>query len=113
MHEMSLCEGLLSILEEQAQSEGFKRVLRVRLEVGPFSGVEQAALCFSFDAVTRDTLAEHAALEIIAVPGRAFCFDCLASVEIQQRFDPCPACGGGRVQTTGGDELRIKEIEVI
>jgi hydrogenase nickel incorporation protein HypA/HybF len=33
-------------------------------------------------------------------------------VRVAQRFDACPDCGGYQLQVTGGDELRIKELEV-
>ena len=40
MHEMSLCEGVLQILEEHAKSQGFTRVKTVWLEIGCLAGVE-------------------------------------------------------------------------
>ena len=112
MHEMSLCEGVLQILEDHAKSQGFNRVVTVWLEIGRLSGVEIEALRFCFDAITRGTLAEQASLEIIEVPGKAWCMECSKSVEIQQRFDMCPNCGGYQLQITDGGEMRIKELEV-
>jgi hydrogenase nickel incorporation protein HypA/HybF len=112
MHEMSICESLLDMIEEQAKAQAFTRVRRVRLEVGPFSGVEPEALRFGFDVVTNGTLAEGAALEIIATEGKAWCPDCNQAVTLTDRLDGCPCCGGVRVQVTGGKELRIKDLEV-
>lgn len=112
MHEMSLCEGILQVLEEQAGQQRFSKVHRVRLEIGALAGVEVNALRFGFDVVTRDTLAENAALEIIALPGQAWCLDCSQTVAVTQRFDACPVCGSYQLQITGGDELRIKDLEV-
>ncbi len=60
MHEMSLCQGVVRILEEQAAAHAYKRVKTVRLEVGPLATVEPEALRFCFDAATRGTLAENA-----------------------------------------------------
>jgi hydrogenase nickel incorporation protein HypA/HybF len=113
MHEMSLCEGLLQVLEDSAQTNAFERVRRVRLEIGRFAGVEIEALRFGFDVVTRGSLAEGAALEITEVPGQAFCFDCAETVTIDDRLDPCPACGGGKLSPTGGDQMTIKDLEVV
>jgi hydrogenase nickel incorporation protein HypA/HybF len=112
MHEMSLCEGVLRILEDHAKSQGFARVKTVRLEIGGLSGVEPEAMRFCFDAVMRDTLADHADLEIIEIPGRAWCMQCAKTVQVRRRFDPCPDCGSYQLQVTGGDEMRIKELEV-
>jgi hydrogenase nickel incorporation protein HypA/HybF len=112
MHEMSICESVVQVLEEQAAAQQFARVKLVRLEVGPFSGVELEALRFCFDAVTRGTLAEGAALEIVTPPAAAWCLPCGKAVAIKERHDECPECGGFQLQITGGTELRIKELEV-
>ncbi len=109
---MSLCEGLLQVLEEQARVQHYRRVRTVWLEVGALAGVEIPALAFSYDVVMRGSLAEGSRLEIIEVPGRAWCLHCAASVEIGARYDPCPRCGGYQLQVTGGEEMRIKELEV-
>ncbi len=112
MHEMSICESILGLIRDQAQSQNFSKVERVCLEIGPLSGVEIEALKFGFDVVMRDTLADGARLEIIETAGTAWCMPCGQSVAIEQRFDACPLCGSHQLQVTSGDELRIKELEV-
>jgi hydrogenase nickel incorporation protein HypA/HybF len=109
---MSICEGILQVMEEQARVQNFTRVKGVWLEIGPLAGVELEALRFGFDVVTRDSLAEGAALEIIEMPGQAWCLQCAKTVPVTQRFDACPECGSYQLQITGGDEMRIKELEV-
>ncbi len=71
MHEMSLCEGVLQVLETEAKAQGFSKVISVWLEIGDLSSVEPEALLFSFDVVTRNSLADGAELKIINVPGHA------------------------------------------
>ena len=112
MHEMSLCEGVLQILEEHAARQGFTKVKTVWLEIGGLSGVEVEAMRFAFEVVTRGTLADRAGLEIIEVPGEAWCMKCAKTVAVTQRFDGCPDCGSYQLQVTGGEEMRIKELEV-
>ena len=112
MHEMSLCASMVQIIEEQAREQGFSRVRRVWLEIGPLAGVEVAAMRFGFDVVTRGTLAENATLEILETQAEAWCMACSKQVPVSQRFDACPECGGFQLQVTGGEELRIKELEV-
>ncbi len=112
MHEMALCEGILQVLEGSAASQGYRRVKTVWLEIGQLAGVEQAALRFCFDAVTRGTVADSAALEIIDVPAQAWCMPCARQVNIEQRFDACPDCGSYQLQVSGGEEMKIKELEV-
>lgn len=112
MHEMSLCEGVLRVLQEQAVSQGYSRVKGVWLEIGALSGVEPEAMAFSFDAVMRGSLADGARLEIIHLPGVAWCMQCAKTVEVGARYEACPDCGSYQLQVTGGDEMRIKELEV-
>lgn len=112
MHEMSLCAGIVSLLEEQARVHDYTRVKTVWLEVGELAAVEVEALRFGFDVVTRDTVAEGAELEIIDVPGAARCVPCGATVATHRRFDACPRCGSYQLQITAGEELRVKELEV-
>jgi hydrogenase nickel incorporation protein HypA/HybF len=112
MHEMSLCEGVLKVLEEQACAQKFARVKTVWLEIGELASVEKEAMRFSFDMVMKGSLADGARLEIIEVPGQAWCMQCMKTVVIKQRFDACHDCGSHQLQITGGEEMRIKELEV-
>lgn len=112
MHEMSLCEGVLQVLQDESSKQGFSRVKTVWLEIGDLSGVEIEAMKFCFDAITRNSLAEGARLQIINTPGQAWCMQCSKTVDVKQRFDECPECGSYQLQVTSGDEMKIKELEV-
>ena len=46
---MSLMEGMLQIIEENARTQGFGRVRNVILEIGKLAGVEVEALRFAFE----------------------------------------------------------------
>jgi len=110
MHEMSIAEGVLGIVEETARREGFRRVREVRLEIGTLAAVETEALRFCFDAVVRGSVAEGATLAIDETPGTAWCFDCSATVPLAARGEACPRCGGAVLQVNGGTEMRVKDL---
>ncbi len=112
MHEMSLAESVVEILQEEARRQAFARVRAVWLEVGGLSHCDPEALAFCFDVVTRGTLAEGARLELLRPPGQGWCLAYSQAVEVARRGDPCPLCGSYQIQVTGGDEMRIKELEV-
>ena len=112
MHEMALAESVVQIVESQARAAGSDKVLSVRLEIGALSHVEPEALAFCFDAVTAGGIAAGAKLEIDRSPGRGWCHDCMAEVEIAALGEPCPRCGGYKLQVSGGQELRVKDMEV-
>jgi len=112
VHEMALAEGVLQLIEDAAREQDFARVSAVWLEIGQLSGVEVEAMKFCFDAVTRDSIAAGATLEIIAVPGTGWCMACARTVPMAEVFGACPQCGGYQMQVTGGTEMRVKELEV-
>jgi len=112
MHEMALCESVLAAIEDSARVNRFTRVRRVRLEIGSFAGVEVSALRFGFDVVSRGTLCDGAELVVLEPPGKAWCFDCSSTVDLLARIDPCPQCGGHRLQPVSGDQMTIKDLEV-
>lgn len=112
MHEMSLAENVLQIIEDTARAQKFTHVRTVVLEIGALSAVEPEAMLFCFDAVTRGSLAEGAKLEIINIPGTGWCLECGKSVTLSERYGLCPECGDARVEITSGNELRVKDLEV-
>ena len=112
MHEMSLAEGVLQLIEDAAHRDGFKKVSTVWLEIGQLSAVEPEALAFCFDAVTRGTVADGARLEIITLPGQGWCEACCQTIPMTELLDACPVCGACPIEVTAGAEMRVKELEV-
>lgn len=112
MHEMAIAESMVEIVESQARAAGAAKVLVVRVDIGALSHVEPEALAFCFEAVTAGGLAAGARLDIERSPGRGWCHDCMATVEIDSLGAPCPTCGGYKLQVSGGQDLRVKDMEV-
>jgi hydrogenase nickel incorporation protein HypA/HybF len=113
MHEMALCQGMLDIIDAKRVSEHFDQVRCITLEVGVLGHVDPHALRFAFDVSARGTAAETARLDIVEVPGRAWCMDCSESIAIAARGEGCPSCGGFVLIVEQGEELRLKELEVV
>lgn len=113
MHEMALAESTLEIVETTARRSGAGRITAVRLEIGALSHVEPDALRFCFDAVTRGSLAERARLEIVVMPGAAWCMPCAQTVPLSARGQPCPQCGSYQLNVVRGDAMRVKDIEIV
>lgn len=112
MHEMSLAEGVLQLVEETAQREKAQRVKLVVLEIGQMSSVVPDALRFCFEAVTLGSIAQGATLEIVQTPGAGWCMPCGETVAMTALYGECPKCGSYQVQPTEGTEMRVKEIEI-
>ncbi len=112
MHEMAIAESMLEIVEATARGNAAARVAAVWLELGALSQIEPHALAFCFDAVARGSLAEGARLEIVTLPGEAWCMPCGDRVGLQHLGDPCPRCGSHQLEVVRGDEMRVKEIAI-
>ena len=113
MHEVSLVESIVAIVEEERRKQGFARVLTLRLQVGALGCVEPHALEFCFDAVTRGTIADGAVLDIEMIAGQGFCAECERSSLMMESFELCPFCGEAKLRITAGNELRLAELEVV
>lgn len=112
MHEMALAESVIDLVEDAARANKVSRVRTVVIEIGALSHVSPEAMRFCFDAVSRDSVADGARLEIVTVAGAGWCLDCGKTVALAERFGACPECGRHHVQMTAGDEMRVKEVEV-
>lgn len=109
MHELGIMQEVLAIVVDHSQGA---RVRRVVLEVGKLSAVLPDALQFCFELCSAGTVAEGARLEILETPGRARCRSCSAEVLLERPFGRC-ACGCTDLEWLTGEELRIKEMEVV
>ena len=112
MHEMSLAESAMQIIEEAVRKQGCKRIRTVWLEIGRLAAVEPEAMRFCFDVVSKGSIAEGAQLEIVETAGRGKCAQCGCEALVTELYEPCPECGCYALNVTGGDELRVKELEV-
>jgi hydrogenase nickel incorporation protein HypA/HybF len=112
MHELSLAGGIVQLVEDAAQREQFSQVKVLRLEAGALAGVEVRALRFALESMVSGTCLEGARIDIDEPAATAWCLGCNQSVTILSRVDPCPQCGGHRLQPTGGTELRVVDLLV-
>ncbi|MGC7589675.1 hydrogenase maturation nickel metallochaperone HypA [Bisgaard Taxon 46] len=112
MHEMSLCQNMMQIIEKECAKNQVKQVTDLWLELGVLSCVEKSSLAFCFEIMCRGTVAENCRLHFIDVPASAWCWQCEKVVEVAIGQAVCPTCGSTHLQVQQGNELRIKEIAV-
>ncbi|MEW5900554.1 MAG: hydrogenase maturation nickel metallochaperone HypA [Acidobacteriota bacterium] len=112
MHELSIVASLFEILEDRAREEKAKRIVLVKLSTGRLSGVVPEFLETAFDLYKKDTIAEHASLEIEVVPVRVRCRDCQAEAETDDYVFVCSACGSAHIEIVAGTDLLLDKIEL-
>ncbi|WP_166265488.1 hydrogenase maturation nickel metallochaperone HypA [Marinobacter caseinilyticus] len=109
MHELSVTQ---SIVEACLKKAGGAPVLRVTVEIGTLCCVMPDALWFCYDVVTTGTSLEGSELVIVRIPGRTRCRDCGDDIAMHDLLSRCP-CGSDNLEAPqGGDELRIKSMEI-
>jgi hydrogenase nickel incorporation protein HypA/HybF len=109
MHEMALTQDLVALITENCTGQ---RVMRVVLEVGKLAAVAPDAFRFCFELCAEGTPVEGAALEIVELPGRGLCRDCGREMWLHSAFEHC-ICGSFALEFLCGEELQLKEVEVI
>ncbi|MBU6950268.1 hydrogenase maturation nickel metallochaperone HypA [Hahella sp. HN01] len=112
MHELSIMENVVQLIEDSAAKEGFQRAVKIVLEIGELSHVETSAMDFCFSAVAKGTVVENATLEYLSIPGAGQCPHCRQATPLHQLYDPCVHCGKFGVQVTAGMEVRVRGVEV-
>lgn len=112
MHEMALASSVVETIETEGARQGFDQVSAITLEVGALSCVDTHALEFGFEACAKGTRSEGARIAFITPPGEASCFGCGETVEIARKGEACPTCGSHQLVVVGGEELKIKSLEV-
>ena len=110
MHELALTEGIIQIVREQAEKNGFDRVLEIRLRVGEYSGIVPECLLEFFPIASRGTPAEGAELVIQPVPASFRCFGCGYRGPIPARTACCPECGSTAIRMTAGREFFVEDL---
>jgi hydrogenase nickel incorporation protein HypA/HybF len=111
MHEMTVAQGLLSILEERARAHGIGRVSSVRLKIGRLRGLESRQLRAAFEVLAESSIAEAAALEIDEVAARARCRACGTAWRLEGYRFECPTCHGADAEILEGRELFIESFD--
>ena len=107
MHEIGLCQSVLSVVEEQAAGS---RVTGVRLRVGALHRVSPEAFDQNFSLVAAGSLADGATVEVVIVPVTGHCRECGHQWEAQDQLPLCPGCDSMQVELSGGDTQRLKDL---
>ncbi len=110
MHELTLAEHVIAIVENAVTKAGIKKVTRVRLSVGKLSHVESDTLLYCCKVVSRGSFIEGVHFEIDRPAGKAQCNKCGKVFSLDHLAQACPSCLGHDFQLLDGDQLKVAEI---
>lgn len=112
MHELAVCQGLMSQVQQIAQRERALRVTRIQLRIGPLSGVEPMLLRDAFPIAAAGSVAQDAQLDIEDMPIEVLCQVCGERSQARPNRLICAACGDYRTRLVSGDELLLASVEL-
>jgi hydrogenase nickel incorporation protein HypA/HybF len=113
LHELSVCQSLLSQVEKIAAQNSARSVALIKLRIGPLAGIEPELLRHAFTIASAGTIAEATELLIEALPVRVRCQECQAESEVEPNQLTCKQCGSWRTQLTSGDEMLLASLELL
>lgn len=112
MHELSIAQSILSIVEETVRNNNATEVTELELEIGVFAGIEYESLEFALKVISNNSILSNAKIVVIKPDGKANCMDCGKTFMLENLFAACPGCNGYRYNITQGKELRVKSLVI-
>jgi hydrogenase nickel incorporation protein HypA/HybF len=109
MHEMGIAMQIVEIASDRCAGA---RVSRVVVEIGKLTAVLPDAVRFCWGPASEGTAVEGATLEIRETEGLGRCRACGKDVVLERPFGRC-ACGCDDLEWLSGDELKVREMEVV
>ena len=100
MHELGIVLNVIDRVEEIAKENNVKKVTKLTLEIGEVSSIVPSYFsdCFEWAKKKTDYM-KDTELEMI--------------IKTTEYAKKCPHCGSDNTYLVTGDEMRIKDIEVI
>ena len=112
MHELSVCQSIMSQVLQIAEQNQAKYVSKICVQIGPLSGVEAPLLASAFPLASAGTIAENAELETEILPIKIRCNECGHENEARINKLLCNACGSWQTTLISGDEMILRTIEL-
>ena len=113
VHELSVCQAMVTQVATIAREHGARGVRRVYLRIGPLSGVEPQLLAQAFPLACAGTVAQQADLCIETLPLRVLCDTCGEESPALPNRLVCGVCGDWHTHLISGDELLLTSVELI
>ncbi len=112
MHELAICQSLLSRVEQTARAHKATGVSKVCLSIGPLSGVEPPLLERAWTIARAGTIARQAPLSIHLTDITVRCSQCGHEGPALVNKLRCEKCRDWRVTLLGGDEMVLTSLEL-
>ncbi len=110
MHELAICHALAARVEGLERPPGAV-VSRVRISVGPLSGVDPALLAHAYPFACAGGVAQGSQLDIEQPQVKVRCRSCGSESSVPPNRLLCSACGDWRTELVSGNELLLLAVD--
>lgn len=112
MHEVSIAQNILLIVEKEAEKKKASKIHLVKIILGQFTGVVKEALEFALEVVKKNSIADKAIFKIETISLQTFCPACNKDYDSQnEMIFQCPSCKGN-LDIVRGKEMYIDYIDL-
>lgn len=112
MHEFSIVQSLLELIEKNVKENNGKAVSKVVVEIGKISGVEPHLLEMAFNTFKENTVAHNAEFIIEIQEVVCLCRNCNSEFSVENYNFICPYCRSLDFHIIKGRDMFLKSLEV-
>ena len=111
MHEYGVTKSLIELCDKEAAKNDIKRVVKVHLRIGKFTGFSPDSIEFYFEHLKVNTKCSAAKLVFEEIPIKIKCNACNKEHVIKEPILLCPNCGSKEIELLSGREFYVASIE--
>ncbi len=128
MHELSIAQKIIEIIESKAKQNNFSKVSNAKLKIGKMAAFQKDQLEFCLNTFQKSEIIKEMNFDICEVPVKLLCNNC-GNYFIDDRFNdyefahvyahapglyiplPCPQCKSKNISVISGSEIELTSIE--
>jgi len=111
MHEYGVTKSLVDLCNQEAEKNNLKKIFKINLKIGKFTGFSADSIKFYFDYLKPDTKCVDAEIMFEEIPIKIKCENCKKENIIDDPIFLCPDCGSPDIEIITGREFYIESIE--
>lgn len=111
MHEFGVTKALVDLCNQEAAKNDIKKVQKIHLKIGRFTGFSPDSIVFYFEHLKNKTRCSNASIVFEEIPIEIECASCRKRNTLEDPVLLCPNCGSDRIHLISGREFFVSSIE--
>ena len=112
MHEYSITNSMVSIIEDVAKKNNLKKISKVNIDLNPIANIEPDSINFYYEFMTKDNKLLKGAELIFSIQRiKIECRNCSDIFKIDEFVPKCPKCGSSNIKNINIDDIKIISVE--